>query len=144
MNTLPEEIIINIKKYDMRFVKHPIANIIKASSIFKFIQLQNLEDSLREEDVYDKFGMFESGKSDFYQGQRYIPDSIYSNERNIATEEEKEIYTIAFKHYRHRDDYFQNDRWGVFDTWNFHTQYHIKARGLTDEDLDLVHDSDSD
>ena len=113
MTTLPESIYNHI----IRFNSHPVADLMKESSIFKFLHHLNgeLDDA------------FKCGRRDGYNDRAY---ATYN-----GTEEQLFLYPLAFKH--HYDQYIRHPRLLV------ETPYHIKPQ-LTPADDNYFYDEDID
>jgi hypothetical protein len=134
MNTLPESVINKI----MLFNSHPIADIIKDSTIFKYIRIHETEHENKYIDTH-----FNNGCFDKYFGEhtcRRVRERLlhYSVDSDKADYE----YNLGYIHHPSRDD---------FDKFGFEIRFRIRKCNIPIEIEESEHieeedesDSDSD
>ena len=136
MNTLPESVINKI----MLFNSHPIADIIKDSTIFKYINFYEMEGENKNINIDNHF---KHGCYNKYIGNyecRQIRDYLlhYSEDSDIADYE----YHIGYSHHPTRDDFKKSGFDIRFRIRKCKIPEEVEEAEHTEEDEDSDSDSD--
>ena len=134
MNTLPESVINKIMLYN----SHPIADIIKESSIFQAMQL--------ERRGHIQGSPFDRGICDAFYGREFLPhkwvNGDHRSREEIYDDEEHDEYCIGYDHHMDRKYIYPTKGELIEIKYRFCPTFKIKP--APDPDTEEEDDSDSD